>query len=123
MPAYVIFIGTMVQSIKSIAFHGQVSLVGALAAGAPSLDFMSMFMSQATYQTIGTGSRSDLEDQTAPSASTSCGRSSTRRFRLRTRGPPGCISQIGSCLVKSLSRTRPDAREHDTKISLNPRHS
>jgi NADPH:quinone reductase-like Zn-dependent oxidoreductase len=62
MPAYVIFIGTMVQSIKSIAFHGQVSLVGALAAGAPSLDFMSMFMSQATYQTIGTGSRSDLED-------------------------------------------------------------
>jgi NADPH:quinone reductase-like Zn-dependent oxidoreductase len=54
--------GTLVQSIKSVAFQGQVSLVGALAAGATSVDFMSMFMSQATYQPIATGSRSDLED-------------------------------------------------------------
>jgi NADPH:quinone reductase-like Zn-dependent oxidoreductase len=54
--------GTLAQSIKSIAYHGQVSLVGALAAGATTVDFMSMFMSQATYQPIGVGSRSDLED-------------------------------------------------------------
>jgi NADPH:quinone reductase-like Zn-dependent oxidoreductase len=36
--------------------------VGALAGMAGGLDFMTMFLSQATYQPIATGSRRDLED-------------------------------------------------------------
>jgi NADPH:quinone reductase-like Zn-dependent oxidoreductase len=55
---------TLVQSVKAIAYGGQVSLVGILAGAAGAIDFMSMFMSQATFQPITTGSRRDLEDLT-----------------------------------------------------------
>src|ERR1700682_1157631 len=54
--------GSLAQSVKAIAYGGQVSLVGALAGMAGGLDFMAMFLSQATYQPIATGSRRDLED-------------------------------------------------------------
>src|SRR6202051_1378217 len=54
--------GTLAQSVKAIAYGGQVSIVGALAGMAGGLDFMTMFLSQATYQPIPTGSRRDLED-------------------------------------------------------------
>src|ERR1700676_4125384 len=54
--------GSLAQSVKAIAYGGQVSLVGALAGIAGSIDFMAMFLSQATYQPIPTGSRRDLED-------------------------------------------------------------
>src|SRR6202163_5026213 len=54
--------GTLAQSVKAIAYGGQVSLVGALAGMAGGLDFMTTFLSQATYQLIATGSRRDLED-------------------------------------------------------------
>jgi NADPH:quinone reductase-like Zn-dependent oxidoreductase len=54
--------GTLAQSIKAVKYAGHISLVGALAAGSAGMDFMKVFMSQATYQCIGTGSRSDLEE-------------------------------------------------------------
>jgi NADPH:quinone reductase-like Zn-dependent oxidoreductase len=54
--------GTLAQSIKAVAYGGQVSLVGALAAGEGGMDFWSVFMSQARFQPIATGSRRDLED-------------------------------------------------------------
>jgi NADPH:quinone reductase-like Zn-dependent oxidoreductase len=54
--------GTLAQSVKAIAYGGQVSLVGALAGMVGGIDFMTMFLSQATYQPIATGSRRDLED-------------------------------------------------------------
>jgi NADPH:quinone reductase-like Zn-dependent oxidoreductase len=54
--------GTLAQSVKTIAYGGQVSLVGALAGTEGGLDFMSMFLSQASFQTIAIGSRRDLED-------------------------------------------------------------
>src|ERR1700675_4101352 len=54
--------GTLAQSVKAIAYGGQVSIVGTLAGMAGGLDFMTMFLSQATYQPIPTGSRRDLED-------------------------------------------------------------
>src|ERR1700682_6007747 len=54
--------GSLAQSVKAIAYGGQVSLVGALAGMAGGLDFVPMFLSQATYQPIATGSRRDLED-------------------------------------------------------------
>jgi NADPH:quinone reductase-like Zn-dependent oxidoreductase len=54
--------GTLAQSVKAIAYGGQVSLVGALAGMAGGIDFMAMFLSQATYQPIPTGSRRDRED-------------------------------------------------------------
>src|ERR1700682_553667 len=54
--------GSLAQSVKAIAYGGQVSLVGALAGMAGGIDFMTMFLSQATYQPIATGSRRDLED-------------------------------------------------------------
>lgn len=53
---------TMAQSIKAVAIGGQVSLVGVLTGAQGSVDFMSMFLSQATFQPIATGSRRDLED-------------------------------------------------------------
>ncbi len=53
--------GTLAQSIKAVAVGGQVSMVGVLASGEmPS--FMDMFISQATFQPIASGSRRDLED-------------------------------------------------------------
>src|SRR6202795_5232135 len=53
--------GTLAQSIKAVAYGGQVSLVGALAADEGGMDFWSVFMSQARFQPIATGSRRDLE--------------------------------------------------------------
>lgn len=55
---------TLSQSIQSVAYHGQVSLIGALTAGSdqPAIDFMRLFLSQARYECIGVGSRSDLEE-------------------------------------------------------------
>src|SRR6202163_4543177 len=53
--------GSLAQSVKAIAYGGQVSLVGALAGMAGGIAFMAMFLSQATYQPIPTGSRRDLE--------------------------------------------------------------
>lgn len=52
--------GTLEQSIAAVAHRGQVSLVGALGEGAP-IDFFKLFLSQATYETISVGSRSDTE--------------------------------------------------------------
>src|ERR1700726_382221 len=54
--------GSLAQSVKAIAYGGQVSLVGALAGMAGGIDFMTMFLSQATYQPIATRSRRDLEN-------------------------------------------------------------
>ncbi len=56
--------GTLAQSTKAVAYGGQVSLVGALAAaeGEGGMDFWSMFTSWARFQPIATGSRRDLED-------------------------------------------------------------
>lgn len=54
--------GTIAQSLRAVAIGGQVSIVGVLAAGEPAINFMDMFMSQATIQPIATGSRRDLED-------------------------------------------------------------
>ncbi|MCC8911809.1 NAD(P)-dependent alcohol dehydrogenase [Xanthomonas euvesicatoria] len=54
--------GTFEQSVKAIAVSGQVSMVGMLAGSQGSVEFMSMFMSQARYQPIALGSRQDLED-------------------------------------------------------------
>jgi NADPH:quinone reductase-like Zn-dependent oxidoreductase len=56
--------GTLSESIKAVAYHGQVSVIGALTAGRdqPAIDFMRLFFSQARYECIGVGSRSDLED-------------------------------------------------------------
>ena len=53
--------GTLAQSIKAAAYGGEVSLVGALAAGGNGIDFMSVFMNQVTLRCISVGSRSDLE--------------------------------------------------------------
>ena len=53
---------TMAQSVKAVAIGGQISLVGVLAGVQGDVDFMSMFLSQATIQPIATGSRRDLED-------------------------------------------------------------
>jgi NADPH:quinone reductase-like Zn-dependent oxidoreductase len=54
--------GTLAQSIKAVAYGGQVSLVGALATAESGMDFWAVFMSQARFQPIATGSRRDLED-------------------------------------------------------------
>jgi len=53
---------TLVQSVKAIAYGGQISLVGVLAGAEGGIDFMPMFLSQATFQPIVVGSRRDLED-------------------------------------------------------------
>jgi NADPH:quinone reductase-like Zn-dependent oxidoreductase len=53
--------GTLAQSINAVAYGGEISIVGALAAGDSGLDFMSLFMSQATLRCISVGSRSDME--------------------------------------------------------------
>lgn len=53
--------GTLAQSIKAAAYGGEVSLVGALAAGGSGIDFMSVFMNQVTLRCISVGSRSDME--------------------------------------------------------------
>ena len=50
------------QSVKAVAVSGQVSMVGALSGLTGSVEFMSMFLSQARYQPIALGSRTDLDD-------------------------------------------------------------
>jgi NADPH:quinone reductase-like Zn-dependent oxidoreductase len=56
--------GTFAQSINAVAYHGQVSVIGVLTAGGdqPVINFMQLFHSQARYECIGVGSRSDLEE-------------------------------------------------------------
>lgn len=54
--------GTLAQSVKAVAYGGQISLVGVLAGAEGCVDFMTMFLSQATFQPIVVGSRRDLED-------------------------------------------------------------
>src|ERR1700675_2534621 len=54
--------GTLAQSTKAVAYGGPVSMGGALAAAEGGMDFWSVFMSQARFQPIATGSRRDLED-------------------------------------------------------------
>jgi len=53
---------TLAQSVKAVAYGGQISLVGVLAGAKGGIEFMAMFMSQATFQPIAAGSRRDLED-------------------------------------------------------------
>ena len=53
---------TLVQSVKAVAYGGQVSMVGVLGGLAGGVDFMTMFMSQAVFRPIAVGSRRDLED-------------------------------------------------------------
>lgn len=53
---------TLVQSVKAVAYGGQVSMVGVLGGAVGGLDFMTMFMSQATFRPIAIGNRRDLED-------------------------------------------------------------
>jgi NADPH:quinone reductase-like Zn-dependent oxidoreductase len=52
----------LVQSVKAVAYGGQVSMVGVLGGAVGGLDFMTMFMNQATFRPIAIGSRRDLED-------------------------------------------------------------
>lgn len=53
---------TLAQSVRAVAYGGQISLVGVLAGAEGGIDFMPMFLSQATFQPIVVGSRRDLED-------------------------------------------------------------
>src|SRR5258705_7719056 len=53
--------GTLAQSLKAVAYGGEAALVGALAKSNGGLDFMSLFMSQATLRCISVGSRIDVE--------------------------------------------------------------
>jgi len=53
---------TLARSVKAVAYGGQISLVGVLAGAEGCVDFMTMFLSQATFQPIVVGSRRDLED-------------------------------------------------------------
>src|SRR5258706_164800 len=53
--------GTLAQSLKAVTFGGEIAIVGALAEGNSGLDFMSLFMSQATLRCISVGSRVDVE--------------------------------------------------------------
>jgi NADPH:quinone reductase-like Zn-dependent oxidoreductase len=54
--------GTFAQSVKAVSVGGQVSMVGVLAGMQGSVDYMSMFASQARFQPIAIGSRHDLAD-------------------------------------------------------------
>ena len=53
--------GTLAQSLKAVTYGGEIALVGALAESNAGLDFMSLFMSQATLRCISVGSRIDVE--------------------------------------------------------------
>ena len=53
--------GTLAQSLQAVTFGGEIAIVGALAEGNSGLDFMSLFMSQATLRCISVGSRVDVE--------------------------------------------------------------
>jgi NADPH:quinone reductase-like Zn-dependent oxidoreductase len=53
--------GTLAQSLKTVTYSGEIALLGALAESNAALDFMSLFISQATLRCISTGSRIDVE--------------------------------------------------------------
>jgi NADPH:quinone reductase-like Zn-dependent oxidoreductase len=53
---------TLARSVKAVAYGGQISFVGVLAGAEGCVDFMTMFLSHATFQPIVVGSRRDLED-------------------------------------------------------------
>ena len=53
--------GTLAQSLKAVTYGGEIALVGTLAESNDGLDFMSLFMSQATLRCISIGSRIDVE--------------------------------------------------------------
>ena len=52
--------GTLAQSIRAVAIGGEIAVIGFLAAGNPSIDFSSVFMSGATLRRIAVGSRADF---------------------------------------------------------------
>jgi NADPH:quinone reductase-like Zn-dependent oxidoreductase len=52
---------TLAESLEAVAYGGEIALVGALAEGTAGLDFMSVFMNQATLRCISVGSRVDVE--------------------------------------------------------------
>jgi NADPH:quinone reductase-like Zn-dependent oxidoreductase len=52
---------TLAQSLKAVVYAGQVALVGALSFEGAPLDFLSIFLRQATLRPIPVGSRTDLE--------------------------------------------------------------
>ena len=54
--------GTLAQSIKAVAYGGEIVIVGARAAkgGEPGIEFASLFASQAKLRCVGVGSRSDM---------------------------------------------------------------
>jgi len=54
--------GTIAQSIKSVAYYGEIALVGMLDPTDSAMSLIDFFQSQSTLRTIGVGSRSDLED-------------------------------------------------------------
>ena len=54
--------GTIAQSIKSVAYYGEIALVGMLDPTDSAMSLIDFFLSQSTLRTIGVGSRSDLED-------------------------------------------------------------
>ena len=54
--------GTIAQSIKSVAYYGEIALVGILDPTDSAMSLIDFFQSQSTLRTIGVGSRSDLED-------------------------------------------------------------
>ena len=54
--------GTLPQSVRAIAYGGQISVVGILAGAQGGVEFMPLFQSQARLQPIVVGSRRDLED-------------------------------------------------------------
>lgn len=53
---------TLTQSLKAVALGGQISIVGVLAGVEGSIDFMSVFQSQAVLKTVVLGNRGEFED-------------------------------------------------------------
>src|ERR1700730_4928275 len=53
--------GTLAESLKAVAYGGEVALVGALAERKAGLGFVSLFMRQSTLRCISVGSRVDVE--------------------------------------------------------------
>lgn len=53
--------GTLPQSIRAVSYGGEITMIGFLAEGKPSIDFKSLFLSGATLRRIVVGSRADFE--------------------------------------------------------------
>src|SRR5882672_3508401 len=49
--------GTLAQSVKAVAYGGEISLVGVLAGAEGGIDFMTMFLTQATSRPMVVGGR------------------------------------------------------------------